>query len=326
MARTKAETVRVVGTIRPDRPLVVQLEKRAEPVLLTVVQGEDTELAEVSLPWRPQPAAPESLKTLQRQIRPWGPLAMELSDWPHDRAANLGDAAKTLAEGLALAKTDAILQAAVVVLRAEAPGSPRWQAVRGMLGGLASRGAKNPHAEALLGMMLLAETGGRPSSESAVHLAKAEKLPAAAYLLALDAIAAKNPARANTLLRKAAEAAPPVAMGDGDDALPGGDRLHPAALAGGEWPAMVRAAVAIGQDQMRVAQITLEQILLFDPARPEAVALLADLYQKSQQTDRAMTARTDAERLFQRNEQARRDYEALLREARDGIWAGIPRP
>jgi Tfp pilus assembly protein PilF len=80
------------------------------------------------------------------------------------------------------------------------------------------------------------------------------------------------------------------------------------------------------RDQMRVAQVTLEQILLFDPARPEAVALLADVYQKSQQTDKAMTARTDAERLFQRNEPARRDYEALLREARDGIWAGIPRP
>ena len=326
MARTKAETVRVVGTIRPGKPLEVQLEKRAEPVLLTVVQGADTELAEVSLPWRPQPAAPDAFKAIQRNVRPWTPLAMEISDWPRDRAANLADAAKALTEGLTPAKTDAILQAGGVILRTEAPGSPRWLAVRGLLDGLASRNIKNPHAEALLGMMLLAETGGRPTSESARHLAKAEKLPGAAYLLALDAIAANNPARAIALLKKAAEAAPPIAMGDGENALPGGDRLHPAALAGGEWPTMLRAAFALKQDQPAVAKVILEQLLVFDPARPEALALLAEAFQKLQQTDKAMTARTDAERLFQRNEQARRDYEALLREARDGIWSGIPRP
>ena len=326
MARTKAETVRVQGTIRPGKPLEVQLEKRAEPVLLTVVQGADTELAEVSLPWRPQPAAPDAFKAMQRNVRPWTPLAMELSDWPRDRAANLADAAKALADGLTPAKTDAILQAGVVMLRTEASGSPRWQAVRGLLDGLASRNIKNPHAEALLGMMLLVETGGRPSSESTRHLAKAEKLPGAAYLLALDAIAANNPTRANALLKKAAEAAPPIAMGDGENALPGSDRLHPAALAGGEWPTMVRAAFALKQDQPAVAKVILEQLLSFDPARPEAMALLAEAFQKLQQTDKAMTARTDAERLFQRNEQARRDYEALLREAREGTWSGIPRP
>jgi tetratricopeptide (TPR) repeat protein len=326
MARTKAETVRVLGTIRPNRPLEVQLQKRSEPVLLTVVQGEDADLAEVSLPWRPQPAAPDTLKAVQREMRPWGPLAMELSDWPHDREGNLGDAAKALTDNLVPARADAILHAAAVVLRTDAPGSPRWQTVRGLLDGMASSGAKNPHAEALLGMMLLVETGGRPSSESGRRLAKAEKLPAAAYLLALDAIAAGNPLRANTLLRKAAGAAPLIAMGDGDDALPGGDRLHPAALAGGEWPIMLRAAVALGQNQFGIAKTLLEQLLAFDPARPEALALLAEVYQKSQQTDKAMTARTDSERLFQRNEQARRDYEALLREAREGIWSGIPRP
>jgi tetratricopeptide (TPR) repeat protein len=326
MARTKAETVRIMGTIRPNQPLELQLEKRAEPVLLTVVQGEDAELAEVSLPWRPQPAAPDTFKALQREVRPWGPLSMELSDWPHDREANLGDAAKALTEGLTPAKPDTVLQAAAVVLRTEAPGSPRWQAVRGFLDGLTSRNAKNPHAEALLGMMLLAETGGRPSSESGRRLAKAEKLPGAAYLLALDAIAAKNTVRANALLRKAGEAAPIIAMGDGSDALPGGDRLHPAALAGGEWPAMLRAALALEQNQPATAKVLMEQLLAFDPARPEALALLAEAFQKLQQTDKAMTARTDAERLFQRNEQARRDYEALLREARDGVWSGIPRP
>ncbi|MCX5683406.1 MAG: DUF5107 domain-containing protein [Planctomycetota bacterium] len=326
MARSKAETVRIMGTIRPGRPLELQMEKRAEPVLLTVVQGEDNELAEVSLPWRPQPAAPDTFKAIQREMRPWGPLAMELSDWPRDRAANLGDAAKAITEGLASAKPDTILQAADVVLRTEAPGSPRWQAVRGLLDGVASRGSKNAHAEGLLGMMLLAETGGRSSGESVRHLAKAEKLPGIAYLLALDAISSGNQIRAATLLRKAADAAPIIAMGDGDDALPGGDRLHPAALAGGEWPTMLRAAVALGQNQPATAKTLLEQLLTFDPARPEALALLADVYQKLQQSDKALTARTDAERLFQRNEQARRDYETLLREARDGIWSGIPRP
>jgi len=326
MARTKADTVRVQGTIGPGRPLEVELKKRSEPVLLTVVQGEDAELAEVSLPWRPQPAAPDTLPTIQREMRPWGPLAMEISDWPHDRAANLSDAAKTLTEGLSPAKADTVLQAAAVVLRTEPPGSPRWQTVRGMLEGLTARGTKNPHAEALLGMMLLAETGGRPTTESARHLAKAERLPGAAYLLALDAIAANNPVRANTLLMRAAEAAPPTAMGDGADALPGGERLHPAALAGGEWPLMIRAALAIAQKKPDTAKVILEQLLSFDPARPEAAALLAEAFQKLEQTDKAMTARTDAERLFQRNEQARRDYETLLREARDGVWSGIPRP
>ena len=326
MARTRADTVRIQGTIRPGRPLEVELPKRSEPVLLTIVQGEDAELAEVSLPWRPQPAAPDTFKTIQGEVRPWGPLAMEISDWPHDRAANLADAAKALTEGLSPAKADTVLQAAAVVLRTEPPGSPRWQTVRGLLDGLASRGTKNLHAEALLGMMLLAETGGRPTTESARHLAKAERLPGAAYLLALDAIGANNPARANTLLSRTAEAAPPVAMGDGASVLPGGERLHPAALAGGEWPLMIRAALAIGQKKPDTAKVVLEQLLAFDPARPEAMALLAEAFQKLEQTDKAMTARTDAERLFQRNEQARRDYETLLREARDGVWAGIPRP
>jgi len=71
----------------------------------------------------------------------------------------------------------------------------------------------------------------------------------------------------------------------------------------------------------------LEQLLHADPARPEAVALLADVYRKKMsQPGKVVEAQADAERLFQHNEQARRDYEALLREAREGIWSGIPRP
>jgi len=342
MARTKAETVKAEGTMGPDRPLVVELTKRSAAVLLTVVQAED-ELAEVSLPWKPEPTPPpstgpygETFQAIQREMRPWGPLAMELSDWPHARAPNLpattwqaglADAAQTLVAEAASNKPDAILQAAGVVLRTEAPGSPRWQSVRGLLSGLAARQPKNRHAAAFLGMMTVLEAGGRPSPEAAKHLANAEKLGGAQYLLALDAVAGGNATRALALLGKAADAVPSVAIGAADDALVGNDRLHPAAVAGGEWPAMLRAAVAIGQNRLDTASMILEQLLHADPARPEALALLADVYRKKMsQPGKVVEAQTDAERLFQRNEQARRDYEALLREAREGIWSGIPRP
>ncbi|MBE3100450.1 MAG: DUF5107 domain-containing protein [Planctomycetes bacterium] len=326
MARTKAETVKAEGPMGPDRPLVVELTKRSAPVLLTVVQAED-ELAEVSLPWKPEPTPPETFQAIQREMRPWGPVAMELSDWPHAQAPNLADAAQTLVAEAASNRPDAILQAACVVLRTEAPGSPRWQAVRGLLVGLATGGPKNRHVAAFLGMMTVLEAGGRPSPEAAKHLANAEKLVGAQYLLALDAVAGGNATRALALLGKAADAVPPISIGAGDDALVGNDRLHPAAVAGGEWPAMLRAVVAIGQNRIDTAAMILEQLLHADPARPEALALLADVYKKKMsQPGKVVEAQTDAERLFQRNEQARRDYEALLREAREGIWSGIPRP
>jgi hypothetical protein len=333
MARSKAETVKAEGPLGPDRPLVVELTKRSAPVLLTVVQAED-ELAEVSLPWKPEPTPPpstgpygETFQAIQREMRPWGPVAMELSDWPHARAPNLADAAQTLVAEAASNKPGAILQAACVVLRTEAPGSPRWQAVRGLLSGPATGGPKNRHVAAFLGMMTVLEAGGKPSPEAAKHLANAEKLVGAQYLLALDAVAGGNATRALALLGKAADAVPSISIGAGDDALVGNDRLHPAAVAGGEWPAMLRAVVAIGQNRIDTAAMILEQLLHADPARPEAVALLADVYRKKMsQPGKVVEAQTDAERLFQRNEQARRDYEALLREAREGIWSGVPRP
>ncbi|MBM4017656.1 MAG: DUF5107 domain-containing protein [Planctomycetes bacterium] len=325
MARTKAETVRAEGSIRPDRPLLVELAKRSEPVLLTVVQG-DEELAEVSLPWRPQAAPPQAFQDLTREMKPWGPLAMELSDWPREHAPNLADAAKTLTQDLAANKPDQALHAACVILRTEAPGSPRWQAVRGLLEGVAARQPRSRQAACLLGMMMVLEAGGRCTPEAARCLARAEKLPAAQYLLALEAIAASGPVRALALLRKASEAVAPLAIGTGDDALPGNERLHPAAVAGGEWPALLHAALAIGQNRPDAAAATLEQLLAADPARPEALALLAEAWSKLQQPGKAAEAAAEAERLFSRNDQARRDYEALLREAREGIWSGIPRP
>jgi hypothetical protein len=324
MARTQAETVKAEGALAPGRPLVVELAKRSEPVLLTVVQGDD-ELAEISLPWRPEPTTPETFQAIQREMKPWGPLAMEISDWPHASSPNLGDAAAALAQDLAAGKPDAVLQAAGIVLRTEAPGSPRWKSVRGLLEALTAR-TPNRHAAAFLGMMMTLEAGGRPTPESAKCLAKAERLPGAQYLLALEAIAGGSAAKALALLRRAAEAVPPIAIGEGGDALVGNDRLHPAAVAGGEWPALLRAAVALGQNRPDAVPTILDPLLNADPARPEALALLADAYQKLQQPDKVVEARSNAERLMARNEQARRDYETLRREARDGLWLGIPRP
>jgi tetratricopeptide (TPR) repeat protein len=333
MARTKAETVRTQGTLRPDRPLVLELSKRAEPVLLTVVQGQDEDLAEISLPWKPQPTVPETFQTLQGEMKPWTPVCMELSDWPREHAPNLAEAAKALASALpaegqapTTAGVSALVQAARVVMRAEAPGSPQWKAVRRALEVAVFRGTKNRHAEALLGMMMAMENGGKVSPEATKHLAQAGKLAGARYLLAMEAIAAGNLVRAETLLKQAAAEAPPVAMGLGVDAVDGNDRLHPAALVGGQWPTMIGALLALAMERPASAITTLEQLTGLDPARPEAFAILADAYAKARQPDKAALARTEAEQLFRRNDQARRDYEALLREAREGVWAGIPRP
>ena len=120
--------------------------------------------------------------------------------------------------------------------------------------------------------------------------------------------------------------APPVAMGLGDDDLEGNNRLHPASTIGGEWPTLLAAAQAIELKRLPTAIPALERLLLYDPCRPEALALLGEAYTKADQPTKAYDFRADAERLFQRNEQARRDFEALLLEARQGIWPGIPRP
>lgn len=325
MARTKAETAKAVGTLSPDRPLVVDLAKRSEPVLLTVVQGEDEELAEVSLPWRPEAAPPETFRTLVREMRPWGPLAMELSDWPRGDSPNIADAADALADGLSAGKPQVVLAAARVLMRTETPGSPRWKAIRGSLEVLIARRERNRHAEEYLGMMLLLESRGAAGAEAARHLAKAEKLSGAAYLLGLDAIAGA-PVKATAMLARSVETAAPVAMGLGEDAIDGADRMHPASMMVGQWPLMVRAAVLIGMDRPQSAITILEQLLTQDPARPEAMALLVEAYSKAKQPEKAIPAKAEADRLLEFNDQARRDYEMLLEEARRGVWSGIPRP
>jgi len=106
----------------------------------------------------------------------------------------------------------------------------------------------------------------------------------------------------------------------------GNDRLHPAATVGGHWPTLVRAATLLAPNGAEAAIPLLEQLLAQDPARPEAMAMLAEAYAIAGQSEKAAAARADAASLFQWNDQARRDYESILKEARMGLWSGIPRP
>jgi len=326
MVRTKKETAQAAGTLRPDRPLVVRLEKRAEPVLVTVVNGEDDELAEVSLPHRPQPTPPEDFKVIQTEMQPWNWMAMELADWSRRGAPHLPDATRTLCKNLATHDVESVLAAARVVMRTERPGSARWQSVRSRLDFLVGRRPDHPYAQAYLGMMLSLEARGRPTPAAARHFKKAERLPAGHYLAALEALAAGNMIQAMSHLKRCASETPPVAMGLGKHAIAGNERLHPAALPGGQWPAMLLAAALVELDRTRPAIAELERLLETDPARPEALALLADAYAKAEKKDEAEAAREEVARLFKVCPQVRQDYDALLREARLGEWTGVPRP
>ncbi|HUU11960.1 MAG TPA: DUF5107 domain-containing protein [Phycisphaerae bacterium] len=325
MVRTSQETAQATGTLRPDQPIVVKLEHRAEPALVTVVSGEDSELAEVSLPRRPKPTPPETLKTLRGAMDPWNWVAMELWDWAAG-APNLADAAKTLTGSATTHDVQAALAAARVLMRAERPGSARWQSVRNRLDFIAGADPKHRYVEAYLGMMLALEAKGRPTPVASRHFAAADRLPAGHYLMALEALAAGKTLKAVSHLQRCASEAPPVAIGLGANAITGNERLHPAALPGGQWPTMLLAATYLELDRPKPAIAELERLLMYDPGRPEALALLADAYTKANQPDKAQAAREEATRLFQDSPQARRDYDALLREARLGEWAGIPRP
>jgi len=236
MVRARRETAQATGTLRPDRPLVVWLTKRAEPVLVTVVDAEDDELAEASLPHRPKPTPPEDLKVLEAERKPWNWMAMELVDWSRRGAPCLPDAAKALCANLATHDTESVLAAARVIMRTERPGSARWQSVRNRLDFLVGRKPDHAYAQAYLGMMLSLEARGRPTPAAARHFSKAERLPAGRYLAALAALAAGKMTQAMSQLSKCASETPPVAMGLGRLAIAGNERLHPAALPGGQWP------------------------------------------------------------------------------------------
>ena len=326
MVRTQGETAQATGTLGPDTALVVGLQKRAEPVLVTVMGADDEELAEVSLPQRPQPPPPEQVKAIVAEMKPWNWMAMELADWSGRGAPCLPDAAKTLFENLASHDVEAVLAAARVVMRTERPGSARWQSIRSRLDFLVGRDRDHAYAQAYLGMMLALEARGRPTPAAARHFTKAERLPAGHYLTALEALASGKMVQATSHLRRCASEAPPVAIGLGKRAIAGNERLHPAALPGGQWPAMLLAAALVELGQARPAIVELERLLTVDPARPEAVVLLAEAYAKADQPAKAKAARDEAVRLLGSSPQVKRDYEALLREARLGEWTGIPRP
>ena len=326
MARTREETAQATGTLRPDRPLVVRLKKGGEPVLVTVVDADDDELAEVSLPYRPRPTPPEGFKVIQAEVKPWNWMAMELADWSRRGAPCLPDAAKTLCATLTTHDTETVLAAARVVMRTERPGSPRWQSVRNRLDFLAGRMPDHAYVQAYLGMMLALEARGRPTPAASRHFSKAEGLPAGHYLMALEGLASGQMVQAMSHLRKCASEAPPVAMGLGRRAIAGNERLHPAALPGGQWPTLLLAAVRLELGLARPAMVDLEQMLALDPARPEALVLLADVYAKMDQPAKAKAVRDEVARLLEASPQIKRDYDALLREARLGEWTGIARP
>ena len=221
MVRTRKETSQAAGTLRPDRPLIVRLEQRAEPVLVTVVNQEDDELAEVSLPHRSQPTPPENFAAIQKEMKPWNWMAMELADWSRRGAPRLPDAAKTLCQNLATHDVESVLAAARVVMRTERPGSSRWQSVRSRLDFLVGRKPDQAYAQAYLGMMLALEARGRPTPAAARHFNEAERLPAGRYLMALEALSAGKITKAVSHLKRCASETPPVAMGLGKHAIAG---------------------------------------------------------------------------------------------------------
>jgi len=326
MVRAKQETAQAGGALRPDRPLVVELKKRAERVLVTVFDAEGDELAEVSLPYRLRPTPPEDLKAVEAEMKPWNWTAMELADWSGRGAPHLADAAETLIANLATHDVESVLAAARVIMRTDLPGSARWQSVRSRLDFIVGRQPDHAYARAYLGMMLALEARGRPTPAAARHFTKAERLPAGHYLTALGALAAGRMVKGISHLRRCASETPPIAMGLGRRAIAGNERLHPAALAGGQWPAMLLAAVRVEIRQTRPAIAELNQLLTLDPARCEALAVLADAYAKADRPAEAKAARDEAARLFTFNPRLKQDYDALLHEARLGEWTGIPRP
>lgn len=324
MARTKQETVQAAGTLRPDEPIEIVLSKPTDAVLLTVRDGDDNELAEVRLPWKAERTAEDALKTLQGEMHPEGWLAAELADEVGGEAS-MAKAAEGLAGGPP-ADAEKAVQAARLMMRTQPPASGPWTAARDRLKRLAAGANASRYVHAYLGMMLALEAGGKVTPQAAGELAKASPLPAVRYLLALEAVGAGNPAAASSLLKRSAAEAPPVMMGLGENALQGNERLHPAATVGGQWPALVRAAVLIALKQPDSAIAALERLLVADPARPEALALEAEAFTQTNRLGDAQKAQAEADGLFRMNDGARRDLEAIRREAKEGVWSGIPRP
>ncbi|MEA3368660.1 MAG: hypothetical protein U9R68_11170 [Planctomycetota bacterium] len=326
----------VAGRLRPDRPLEAELPGRHDRVRLTVLDEEDDELADVTVPPRARPVADEVLAAIGGQMDPWDWQAMELAGWhPPPGRVGLPDAVGELTRSTAKVSADRLLTAARVLMLAETPGAGPWQAVRSRLAFRAGRGDRQATAHAYVAMMLTLEAGGRPTTEAARHDAKGCPVLGALYVRALRALAAGDMMTGLRHLRQCTEQSPPIAMGLGDRALPGGDRLHPSAWPGCQWPTLLRAVVRLEIKQPSRAISILDRLLHVDPSRPEAVALLADAYtrlgerrtlQAADDRRQALALRAEADRLLASSPPARRALDALLEEARLGRWSGIPRP
>jgi len=326
----------VTGRLAPDRPLAAELPGRHDRVRLTVLDEQDDELADVTVPPRAGPVADEVLAALGGQMDPWDWQAMELAGWhPPPGRVGLPAAVGELTRSTAKVSADRLLTAARVLMLAETPGAGPWQAVRNRLAFRTGGGDHQATAHAYVALMLTLEAGGRPTAESARHDAKGCPVLGALYVRALRALAAGDMMTGLRHLRQCTEQAPPIAMGLGDRALPGGDRLHPSAWPGGQWPTLLRAVVRLEIKQPRRAISILDRLLHVDPSRPEAVALLADAYtrlsdrqtpQAAADRRRALALRAEADRLLASSPPVRRALDALLEEARLGRWSGIPRP
>ena len=325
-ASLAGRTVKEQGRLAPDQPLVVSIQQRAEPVRLRVVNADGDALAEVHLPWKPEPTDPQVFEAIQNEVRDKSWLAMELSDWPREHAPNLENAAQALASEPNLARTEHAVHAARILIRTDEPGSPRWKQVRSALEAYLAAHPDSAHGQLYLAMMLTLESGGRIGPRAADLARGAQGLPGAAYVLALEAVAAGNLTGAVKHLTAAAGQAPPAAMGLGKRSIMGNDRLHPAAMTGGQWPTLVQAAVLLCLQRTGPAAGAVEAILTQDPARPEAAALAAKAYADSNEADKSRAARALAENLFRMNDQARKDYERLVRSAREGTLEPVPRP
>ena len=325
-ATAAGETFKAEGPLRPGEPLVLTLGKQAEPAVVKVATSDGEDLAEVTLPWRTEAVPEETFRALQKEVRARDWMAAEIAEWPREVGPSLADAPALVMNGLGATKAEQAVQAARILMRTEAPPSPRWQTVRGLLESAARGEGPSRYVPMYLAMMMTLESGGRPDPAALALAAKAEPLPGAHYLAAFGALGSKDPAAAVPHLRAAIAMGPDVALGLGSLGIEGNDRRHPAATLEGEWPTLLLAAVCLRLNQPEGAIQTLQPLLKFDPARPEALALLAEAYDKAGDSRKALKASIEARGLFQMNAQAEKDCERLLREAKEGVWSGIPRP
>ena len=329
----RAETA---GRLDPAEPVAVMLRGRHERVRLTVLDADDDIELDVMLPLAPPALSESALADRRTPMDPWDALAMELAGWhPPPGRAGLPGAVGARTGPDADTSVDGLLAAARVLMRAAEPGKGSWQPVRSRLAFRADRGDRRRTAHAYVAMMLMLEAGGRPIPESARHDEQGAPVLGALYARALRALARGDMMGGLRRLRKINEQAPPIAMGLGDRALPGGDRLHPSAGPGGQWPALLRAVVRLEIKQPERAAAVLKRLLRVDPSRTEAVSLLADACARLGEArspraleyrERAADLRSRAQRMLDSSPAAREDLDALLEEARLGRWRGIPRP